>query len=494
MCSVQDGDVPMKRPEKDACLGRLCMKCKEVQAVLVTRVNDAFCKDCFQVYVTHKFRAAIGKTKLVRDGEHVLVAYSGGPSSSALLCLIQEGLSQRAHKKLRFRPGVLFIDEGATIGLTGEERLAICEKIHSIMKNTGFTCYIKSLEEGFTLTPDNEEKTSDSSTTVNPCNGSSPAFRDGESIETEEVQWKYEINQDLERRLKETLNNMKSVSAKEDFIRSLRNMILLDVARNCGYSKVMLGSCGTQLAVRLLTDISTGRGAHAAMVAAFADRRHDDVMFLRPMRDFSSKEAAIYNSFHNVESVFIPSLTTKAQTGVSIEHLTESFVTGLQADYPSTVSNIMRTGEKLDSSVEKKADKYCTMCKVRYHILPSALIAKYFDVFALLYRGPLDTKSVGASSALSAVEFSQKISCGSVNKGDNSAKTGLKFWRRGWGLSSKILNRDEVKSNLCYGCRLIVRDMEDVNKLPEYVLKDVAWRNRRSNMKKEIEGFLLEDV
>jgi hypothetical protein len=44
-------------------------------------------------------------------------------------------------------------------------------------------------------------------------------------------------------------------------------MIFLDVARNCGYSKVMLGSCGTQLAVRLLTDISTGRGAHAAMEA-----------------------------------------------------------------------------------------------------------------------------------------------------------------------------------------------------------------------------------
>ena len=42
------------------------------------------------MYVTHKFRATIGKTKLVRDGELVLVAFSGGPSSSALLHLIQE--------------------------------------------------------------------------------------------------------------------------------------------------------------------------------------------------------------------------------------------------------------------------------------------------------------------------------------------------------------------------------------------------------------------
>ena len=40
--------------------------------------------------MTHKFRATIGKTKLVRDGEFVLVALSGGPGSSALLHLIQE--------------------------------------------------------------------------------------------------------------------------------------------------------------------------------------------------------------------------------------------------------------------------------------------------------------------------------------------------------------------------------------------------------------------
>ncbi|XP_053402056.1 cytoplasmic tRNA 2-thiolation protein 2-B-like isoform X2 [Mercenaria mercenaria] len=424
MCSVQDDDMPLKRPEKDESFGRLCMKCKEEPAVLITRVNDAFCRGCFQVYVTHKFRAAIGKTKLVRDGEHVLVAFSGGPSSSALLSLIQEGLSQRAHKKLRFKPGLIFIDEGATVGLCAAERLAICEKVQSVMTNSGFPCYIKSLEEAFELMPENEGKSTgnihtvsteinnsadcnssqaDSSASVSgPHSSTSPAFRDGdssiESVRTEDIKSNYQINVNLEQRLKETIDSMKSVSAREDFICSLRHKILLDVARHCGYSKVMLGSCGTQLAVRLLTDISTGRGAHAAMETAFADRRLKDIMFLRPMRDFSSKEVAMYNSFHNVETIFIPSLTTKAETNVSIEHLTESFVTGLQADYPSTVSNIMRTGEKLDSSTEKKVDEKCAMC-----------------------QAPLDT-SVGVSSALSAVEFSQKISQGCI-EGDNSSKT-----------------------------------------------------------------------
>jgi cytoplasmic tRNA 2-thiolation protein 2 len=42
------------------------------------------------VYTTHKFRSAIGKSKIVRDGETVLVAFSGGQSSSCLLQLIKD--------------------------------------------------------------------------------------------------------------------------------------------------------------------------------------------------------------------------------------------------------------------------------------------------------------------------------------------------------------------------------------------------------------------
>lgn len=44
-----------------------------------------------------------------------------------------------------------------------------------------------------------------------------------------------------------------------------RQKILIDLALKKGYSKVMLGDCSTRLAVRLLTDIAQGRGAHVAM-------------------------------------------------------------------------------------------------------------------------------------------------------------------------------------------------------------------------------------
>lgn len=496
MCSVQDGDTPLKKGLVSKSIGRICIKCQEEKAILITRMNDAFCRACFQVYVTHKFRATIGKTKLVRDGELVLVAFSGGPSSSALLHLIQEGLSQRAHKKLRFKPGIVYIDEGAVLRWSVEERLSNCGEVQEIMTKTGFPCYMKGLEEALDLEtvslPDDSDRKpvspvlpdcdTDSLASVGTASVTlpdlspytSPAFRNtelgplSESSDITGNQSRYQVFDEKEKQLKLLLGSIKSTSGKEDFIRTLRNKLVLEVARHCGYSKVMMGNCGTQLAVRLLTDMAVGRGSHAAMETAFADKRNSDIMVLRPLREFSSKEIAMYNNLYGVEPVFIPTITTKAPVGASIEHLTESFVTGLQADYPATVSNIMRTGEKLDSSGIQKTDSYCAMCQV-----------------------PLDT-SVSASSALSAVEFSRSIS--RRNRDDPSADNS-QCCGEGDGSCQSTANRlktGDIINNLCYGCRLIAHEIDDKNKLPEYVLKDISWRTRRSKMKEDIQEFLLD--
>jgi len=40
--------------------------------------------------VTHKFRSEFGKSHLIRAKEKILVAFSGGLSSSALLHLVEE--------------------------------------------------------------------------------------------------------------------------------------------------------------------------------------------------------------------------------------------------------------------------------------------------------------------------------------------------------------------------------------------------------------------
>merc|ERR1711971_850418 len=92
----------------------------------------------------------------------------------------------------------------------------------------------------------------------------------------------------------------------------------------------------------------------------------------------------MFNNLFNVPSVFVPCLTTKGESGASIERLTEDFVTGLQADYQSTVPNIVRTSEKMGLP-NMNADR-CPFC-----------------------QSPVDTNT-GSASALKAVEFSMSLS------------------------------------------------------------------------------------
>ncbi|CAG2248315.1 CTU2 [Mytilus edulis] len=368
------------------------------------------------------------------------------------------------------RMKVFGLDEGAAIDMSAEERLDSCQKILQVMAKSGFPCHIRSLEEAMDssfITTDSS-KDSLASTELPDLDEQSQGHRSNNGLDTDRPQPAEKpktnglpIDKDFkekcihydesEIKLKELLKSLKSVTAKEDLIKSLRYNILIDTARKHSHTKVMTGDCSTRLSVRLLSDISQGKGAHVAMETNL---------------DFSSKEVTLHNVLNDVESVFIPTLTTKAPQNTSIEHLTESFITGLQADYGSTVMNIMRTGEKLNTEILDSTEQQCIIC-----------------------HAPLDT-STGIASALNAVEFSQKISRKNDDKsspeccgeGDGSCNT-----------KSGRLNKEEALSTLCYGCRLMVKDLSDVNKLPEYIQRDITNRVNRSKMKADIQDYLLAD-
>ncbi|KAK7505766.1 hypothetical protein BaRGS_00003037 [Batillaria attramentaria] len=350
MCSIQDGELEDIISKQSVTAGRECVKCQGT-AVLVTRINDAFCKSCFQVYVVHKFRASIGKSKLIRDGEHVLVAFSGGASSSALLHLIEEGRSPRAHRKLRFTATVIYVDETGILKWSAAEReekeLNLEKSDFSDMSDVSPICW-------------------------DVTSGTGESEFQARTASTE--------------RLQQLFAALPSDSAREEFLRVAKTRLLLAVARQRGFDKILVGDCSTRLSVRILTDMAQGRGSQVALDTSIGDKRYGDVMVIRPLRDLNSKEVALYNVLNQVETVFIPALTTKTAAGSSIDRLTETFITGLQADFPSTVPNIVRTSEKLGQAELNTSVGCCAFC-----------------------QSPLDT-DVGEASALHAVQVSEHLS------------------------------------------------------------------------------------
>ncbi|KAI2662264.1 Cytoplasmic tRNA 2-thiolation protein 2 [Labeo rohita] len=318
-CNQEKIPVPTFR------LNRKCMKCKEETAVLIIRVNDAFCRSCFKEYFIHKFRAMLGKNRVIFPQE--------------------KHLARCSHKFKR------------ACGRSAEERERSNAQLRGIFAKTGFPYFIVPLEQVFSLptsvlvpgTSDPDPSNPSYKQAVDQYIKEKQTLTDENvasavaKLSIEDSSYSPEHKLALER----LFSSLKTLTAKEDMLQTLRQHLILHIARENGYSKVMMGDSCSRLAVKLLSNIALGRGAALASDTGFSDPRYGDVVIVRPMRDYSSKEIAIYSRMFNVPSVFISGLDTKTHDKASIQRLTESFVTNLQADFPSTVSTIYRTSEKL---------------------------------------------------------------------------------------------------------------------------------------------------
>ncbi|NWH70365.1 CTU2 protein, partial [Piaya cayana] len=388
---------------------RACVKCKEGSAALVIRVGDAFCRGCFREYFVHKFRAMLGKNRIIFPGEKVLLALSGGPGSSAMLRQVQEvragvlggagggghssstpltlhlcqGLSRETAKKLRFVPGLIYVDEGAVRGQNPAQREQSLAHMETLLQATGFPYYLAHLEEALELPA--------SILRPGPVGSSEPSPNYKVAVEGFIQQQRQDGDGDggtsvpnlgtqdtpagtpatprlptaaQTQELQQLFEAVETPTAREELLQMLRIHLILQTARTKGYAKVMTGESCTRVAIKLLTNLALGRGAFLAVDTGFMDNRHGDVMVVRPMREYMAKEIAFYNHFFNVPTVIAPPLPTKRREKSSIHHLIERFLLGLQEDFPSTISTVYRTGEKLspDPAKASSESERCLLC------------------------------------------------------------------------------------------------------------------------------------
>ncbi|XP_015272847.1 PREDICTED: cytoplasmic tRNA 2-thiolation protein 2 [Gekko japonicus] len=502
------------------------MKCKEGPPVLIIRVGDAFCKACFKDYFVHKFRATLGKNRCIFPGEKVLLAFSGGPASSAMVRQVQEGLSRDAAKKLRFKPGIVFVDEGAVCGQDLGKRREVHSQVEMILRATGFPFHLVHLEEVFDLPGSilrsiSHNATDDSQSYKEAVDGfirrqqQQQSERTGDSLpgqlselsvrcppgkEAVEVPGPLSVSHTAE--LTHLFRAVKTLTAKEELLQTLRNHLILHVARTNGYTKVMMGDSCTRVAVKLLANLCLGRGAFLAGDTGFSDSRHGDVLVLRPMREYSAKEIAFYNRLFGVPAVFTPSLDTKVR-GAALHRSSPpvpaaqiqrpcsppppapgrpphypliSFLYKLQSEFPATISTVYRTGEKLgttprDAGGDAEPER-CLLCLCH-----------------------LDTSVVDGSSLQSTLlseELCRKPppSAGSGCCGGAPNETGC---CRSSPTAGAVPSQAVLFPLLCYSCRLTVKDMTCLEPLPPYVHSEAERRQRRAAMKQEIQEFLLED-
>ncbi|XP_014797949.1 PREDICTED: cytoplasmic tRNA 2-thiolation protein 2 [Calidris pugnax] len=456
---------------------RPCMKCKQGSAALIIRLGDAFCRDCFHEYFVHKFRAMLGKNRVIFPGEKVLLAVSGGAASSAMVRQVQEGLSRETAKKLRFIPGLIYVDEGAVRGQSTAQREQNLASMETLLQATGFPYHLAHLEEALELPA--------SILQPGPEKSNKPNSSYKEAVEGFIQQQRQEGNGDggtlspglstqdapagspatprlptaaCTQELQQLFKAVETTTAREELLQMLRTHLIVQTARTKGYTKVMTGESCTRVAIKLLTNLSLGRGAFLAVDTGFVDNRHGDVMVVRPMREYMAKEIAFYNHFFNVPTVIAPPLPTKRHEKPSIHDLIERFLLGLQEDFPSTISTVYRTGEKLSPAPAKASSESqrCLLCLCALDIAgeeelalePTLIVEETEPVGDGCCQ---DTPAAGAESKAAFIPL------------------------------------------LCYGCRLTFKELGPLATLPPYVRAEAQRRILRAQMEQQSQEVPLEN-
>ncbi|NXP86336.1 CTU2 protein, partial [Passerina amoena] len=273
-----------------------------------------------------------------------------------------QGLSREAAKRLRFVPGLVYVEEGAVRRQSPEQRQQTLAQMETLLQATGFPYYLIHLEEALELPPSILQPGPERASTSGP---SGPSYKEAVDSFIQQQRQDGDSGTSLPghstpdrpagatpclpdaaqtQELLRSFEAAATATAREELLEMLRTHLIVQTARDKGYAKVMMGESLTRVAIKLLTNLSLGRGAYLAVDTGFTDQRHGDVMVVRPMRDYTAKEIAFYNRFFSVPTVTVPALFTKRREKLSIHQLVERFLLGLQEEFPSTISTVYRYG------------------------------------------------------------------------------------------------------------------------------------------------------
>ncbi|CRL03107.1 CLUMA_CG016493, isoform A [Clunio marinus] len=414
MCSIVEDDfgdeggahAMIEDPKTNGFEGEICKKCKIEESKIKLDFRESMCESCFLTYVRHKFRAALGSTKVVRRHSNVLLHFNGRVESICLAHMVMFSFEQETHKRLCFNMDFIFIDEYCIEGTTNDvdKRYEKLEVVRNVLKQfPNFKCFYSSIAGSSSSDiPLINEITKEDVTRI---------------IQEEET-------------FKSSFKSLKSLSTKQDFLAMQRNKILRILASSLIFQYVFVPDISITLATRLLTDIAVGRGSSAALDVAFCDDRIESLKFVRPIKDLSEVEVASYVKFNKLNTLSDENYGDNFGQFASIQNLTSKFINGLQENFSSTVSTVYRTCSKI-SSKEVSNQQRCEMCKSLLDYQDSETL------FAIEFSRSV-SKLAGNEDNLKNMEEIQTNSIMSVNGSEN-----------------------DLKRKLCHGCRNIFIDLDE---------------------------------
>eukprot|EP01117_Protostelium_nocturnum_P004571 TRINITY_DN1646_c0_g1_i2.p1 TRINITY_DN1646_c0_g1~~TRINITY_DN1646_c0_g1_i2.p1 ORF type:complete len:245 (+),score=111.98 TRINITY_DN1646_c0_g1_i2:30-737(+) len=149
------GTVPPEEIRRNANKERTkvtdkCVKCKVEKSTLIFR-RESTCWKCFEQQCIKKFKGQLNLKQKNRS-EPVLIAFSGGPSSRALIEILHECIAGRNKASAYFEvKGFIHIDEGTILELSEEEKKEKERVVRLIAEKYGCPLHFVPLEHVFLI-------------------------------------------------------------------------------------------------------------------------------------------------------------------------------------------------------------------------------------------------------------------------------------------------------------------------------------------------------
>ncbi|XP_076383829.1 cytosolic thiouridylase subunit 2 isoform X1 [Megalopta genalis] len=452
-----------------------CAKCGSKEIEISLRSKCGYCKACFLSVLMHKFKATLGKSKSMHPTDSVLIAHSGKANSTALVQLIKDNANDLASKRLRFTCKILYIDDGMIKGFSLEERKRVRNALVKEADNLKMAMYVTSLT---------------TSTSDVHC----------EEIRTIDSPEAYTTRND--EFMEEVFRGMESETAKDELLMQLRRKLLVSAACKLNCNKVFVADTSIDLAVKVLGDISTGRGSQVPQNVSFSDTRSSGVALLRPLRDFTQDDIEGYLECHNLTPIFASRIYNRSYP-VSIRTVARNFVRQLDSNLNGTVSTIYRTSEKLATKMEKLHNinscgntdvvnnirvfnDTCILCELALNCPNSqeqlsVVQARIFSQLVSTNVNPLTS----TASSLQTNGQVQEIN-GSVKRHNRCDSDTYYSFNR------ESIRPDLIEAHLCYGCKLFALNSKQMYNLLLCLLHEkIQEKSQITRLQEDIAEFLL---
>ncbi|KAF2260337.1 hypothetical protein CC78DRAFT_473114 [Lojkania enalia] len=322
-----------------------CRRCKENTFIIVVR-SEPLCRDCFIRYVHTKVIKRMESFR-VRNADpnrqrKILLPVSFGVSSIPLLNIMDHHLKTQKSKTGRtgFALTILFVD---TLG---------------VEKSPANPNLLIQLEERF---PDHHYAKVHLE----------DVFRTEMDDSLLELMPYAEVSKvlPLSEQLAVLINSLTSATARADVISMLKTRLIVQQAQFLGCEGILWGDSTTRLAEKSLTETAKGRGFSLPWQIADGESPYG-ITFNYPMKDVLKKELVSY-----VELVQPPLTSlvhreptnTQISTGsknTTIDDLMKHYFESVEANFPSIVSNVVRTIGKLEAPYSSSSDSHCKLCKM----------------------------------------------------------------------------------------------------------------------------------